>query len=59
MLHAFNYTSITYGYFNIRSWDKDQSTQHEMAILKIKCLTTEKEPLIVLKRLKIAVFEHS
>ena len=27
-----NYTIITYGYFNIRSSDKDQSTQHEMGI---------------------------
>ena len=35
MLHAFNYTIITYGYFNIRSWDKNHSTQHEMAILII------------------------
>ena len=24
---------ITYGYFNIWSWDKHHSTQHEMAIL--------------------------
>ena len=35
MLHAFNYTNITYGYFIIRSWDKDQSTQNEMVILII------------------------
>ena len=35
ILHALNYTIITYGYFNIRSWDKDHSTQHEMAILII------------------------
>ena len=24
---------ITYGYFNIQSWDKDHSTQYEMTIL--------------------------
>ena len=35
MLHAFNYTIITYAYFNIQSWDKDHSTQHDMAILII------------------------
>ena len=35
MLHTFDYTIITYGYFNIRSWDKDHSTQHEMATLII------------------------
>ena len=23
---------ITYGYLNIQSWDKDNSTQHEMVI---------------------------
>ena len=33
VLHVFNYTIITYGYFNIRSWDKDHSTQYETAIL--------------------------
>ena len=32
-LQVFNYTIITYRYFNIRSWDKDYSTQHEMVIL--------------------------
>ena len=35
MLHKFNYTIITYGYFNIWSWDKNHSTLHEMAILII------------------------
>ena len=33
MLHKFNYTIVTYGYFNIRNWNKDHSTQHEMEIL--------------------------
>ena len=31
-LQAFNYTIITYGYFNIREWDKDHSTQNETVI---------------------------
>ena len=31
-LQLFNYTIITYGYFYIRRWDKDHSTQNEMAI---------------------------
>ena len=30
-LHAFHYTTITFGYFNLRGWDKDHSTQNEMA----------------------------
>ena len=30
ILHVFNYMIMTY--FNIQSWDKDHSTQHEMAI---------------------------
>ena len=30
-LHEFNYTVITYGYFGLRSWDKDHSAQHEPA----------------------------
>ena len=30
ILHILNYMIITY--FNIQSWDKDHSTQHEMAI---------------------------
>ena len=34
-LHTFNYTIITYGYFNIRGWDKNYSTQNEMAIPNI------------------------
>ena len=34
-LHAFNYTIITYGYFNIQGWDIDQSTQNETAIPNI------------------------
>ena len=32
MLHVFNYTIITYRYFSIQRWDKDQSTQNEAAI---------------------------
>ena len=35
ILHNINYTIITYGYVNIRSWDKHHSTQYEMAILII------------------------
>ena len=31
-LHVFDYMIITYGYFNIWSWNKDHATQHEMAI---------------------------
>ena len=31
-LHVFNYTTITYRYSNIRSWNKDHSTQYKMAI---------------------------
>ena len=34
-LHAFNYAIITYGYFDIRGWDKDHSTQNETAIPNI------------------------
>ena len=34
-LHAFNYTIISYGYFNIRRWDKDHSTHNETAIPNI------------------------
>ena len=32
MLHVCNYTITTYRHFNIQSWDKHHSTQHEMAI---------------------------
>ena len=32
ILCVFYYTIITYGYFYVGSWDKDHSTQHEMAI---------------------------
>ena len=32
ILYTFNYTIITYGYFNIWSGDKDHLTQSEMAI---------------------------
>ena len=35
ILHVFNYTTITYGLSNIRSWDKDHSTQYDTAILII------------------------
>ena len=37
-LHVFYYMVITYDYFNIWSWDKNHSTQHEMAIPVIKIL---------------------
>ena len=41
ILHVFNYTIITYRYFNIQSWDKDHSTQHEMAIpIMFECCVT-------------------
>ena len=33
ILHVFNYMIITYGYFNIQSWDINHSIQYEMAIL--------------------------
>ena len=33
LLHVFDHMVTTYGYFNIQSWDKNHSTQHEMAIL--------------------------
>ena len=62
MLHAFNYTIITYEYFDIWSWDKDDSTQHEMAIIMIyrfvqkQRLTSEKESLVVLKCLNNCCF---
>ena len=29
MLHAFNYMVVTYGYFNLQSWDKDHCLQNE------------------------------
>ena len=32
IITLFNYMIITYRYLNIRSWDKDHSTQHEMVI---------------------------
>ena len=34
-LHIFDYTIITYRYFNIQRWDKHHSTQNETAILII------------------------
>ena len=33
ILHAFNYTVVTYGYFSLRRWDKNHCTQDELAIL--------------------------
>ena len=33
ILHVFNYTVVTYEYFNLRSWDKEHCTQDELAIL--------------------------
>ena len=41
ILHKFNYTIITYGYFNIWSGDKDHSTQSEMIIPIIYILNTK------------------
>ena len=60
ILHIFNYTIITYGYFNIQSWDKNHATQYEMVVpLKTYKLTTEKELFSSLKCSIIAVFDHS
>ena len=33
ILHAINYTVVTYEYFSIQSWDKNHYTQDELAIL--------------------------
>ena len=33
ILHTFNYMVLTYGYFGLRSWDNDDSSQNEVAIL--------------------------
>ena len=30
-MHAFNYTIITYGYFNLQSWNKDHRVQNKLA----------------------------
>ena len=30
-MHAFNYTIITYGYFSLRSWNKDHCVQDKLA----------------------------
>ena len=51
ILHAFNYTIITCGYFNIQSWDKDYSTQHEMVIPNTKT-NYRKRAIKCLKMLK-------
>ena len=32
ILHAFNYTAVTYGCFSLRSLDKNQCPQNELAI---------------------------
>ena len=49
MSDKFKHTIITYGYFNIRNWNKDDSKECEMAILiiyrffsKIQWLSTGK-----------------
>ena len=57
-IHTFNYMVVTYGYFSLRSYDKDHCTKDELVILMIhKFLQIskgllEKIPLNWAKKLK-------
>ena len=56
---------ITYAYINIQSWDKERSTQHEMAIQvsskrkrAIKWLKCLKSPFLTTREQTLAADEY-